>query len=475
MKKRIVYCLIIMLVSFLLSNCNDYREVLVWVVPDAYAPSKSVVNAINNELNQNNYDFLVKFIEIPYDTENTYTEQVKSLLNSGEKVDIIYSGSPNSYELDEYNSSYYRFIKEGIFEPLNQFMNTNSGKSLLEAFPEKHLKAMKVNDEIYGINGSLTTLATDNILLVNQDNGNILWEHDHIYTLNEITKVMEKAIFSKDISPLKMYSQHLSYYYFKNSVEVTKCLYIDGEKVIFNLDDKEYIKYLKWLKRMMDKNIVTNGDENSNEYYASFDDCLGGYELYNSFNKNEIKKPYFIIPMESDKYIRFSNIATGISTSSTNKDKAFELLTLCFTNAKINNLLVFGEEGKDYTLENGFPINTDRSENLRIFAFGNRFICYPLYFESNEKSSEYLQAYENAQTPESLGFVFDDSSVKTQVVATNQATDEFLKILASSEITGNDVDELINKYKTIINKNGLQDIIDELNYQYTLWLSEEGV
>ena len=51
-----------------------------------------------------------------------------------------------------------------------------------------------------------------------------------------------------------------------------------------------------------------------------------------------------------------------------------------------------------------------------------------------------LQVNDCYVIPKSLGFVFDGLSAKTQVVAVNQANDEFLKILDSSEITGNDVD-----------------------------------
>lgn len=181
-----------------------------------------------------------------------------------------------------------------------------------------------------------------------------------------------------------------------------------------------------------------------------------------------------MIPLENENYIRFSNIGTGICTTSTEKDKAFELLSLCFTDEEINNILVFGEENVDYTLYDGIPINTDGYENIRIFTFGNRLICYPLKYETENKCEDYREAYNNALIPDCMTFVFDDSSTKEKVVITNQIINDYYNSILNEGVTPDTIETLTEEYKALLNNNGLQEIISELTKQYTEFLSHKG-
>lgn len=138
-------------------------------------------------------------------------------------------------------------------------------------------------------------------------------------------------------------------------------------------------------------------------------------------------------------------------------------------------MLVFGVENQDYYLNEGIPINTDGYERLRIFSFGNRLICYPLFYESENKKNDFELAYQNAVIPDSLGFVFDDSGVKKEVVKTSELIDELLLHLSHSDITTDETPNIINEYMRAIEDNGLYDIIFDLQFQYSQWMkNREG-
>lgn len=475
-KLKVTICsiLLIIMIAFTI-GCDRTTLQLIWVVPEPYLPTEGAVEIINKKLEQMDLGCSVAFVGVPYDQEKTYTKQIKEMMSADEQMDIIYSSSPNALDNDNYNSAYYRFVKEGIFEPLGQYFDTEFGQKLTEIFPPKHLNAMKINDEIYGINGALTTLSTDNLLLVNTDYGNISWDTTNIYTIDEIGDVLGNSKTTSNIAPFLFFSQYLSYYYYTNCTEITKCVYITNDgKLVYAFDDNEYINYLMKLKTLQNQGILVNGNGQNNysDCYTSFEESLGGYELYSSFNDTEVHKPYKLIPMEKDNFTRFSNIGTGVSTSSANKDKAFELLSIAFTDPEINNLLVYGVENVDYLLKDGIPINSIGYESLRIYPFGNRLICYPLFLESLNKKSDYFNAYNNAFVPEYLGFVFDDSKIKEQVVITNQITVNFYNTLLDSDVKAEDVKKLVDEYSKQLNQNGIMEIFNEIQTQYETYLKE---
>lgn len=473
--KKFSCLFIVIMMCLVFTGCSNKVE-LNWIVPEPYIPSQNTISALNEKLDAMGCECVVNFVGLPNDGELSYSEQVKSYLNSGKKADIIFSGLANSSQFDLYNSSYYRFAKEGIFESLTSYFDTAIGKELFDCFPLIHQKAMTIDNEIYAVNGALTTLSTDNILLVNTGDINYEWNQDQIYTLKQLSKILKTDAFSNRNTSIMIFEQFLSYSHFKNYTEITKCLYIsDDNQLIFSLADSEYINYLVQCKQMMDEGILINGDELENECDISADDCIGGYWLANSFNKTLSRAPYIMIPMEKENVVRFSNIGTGIYSRSRNKEEAFNILSLCFINPEINNMLVFGVENQDYYLNEGIPINTDGYERLRIFSFGNRLICYPLFYESENKKNDFELAYQNAVIPDSLGFVFDDSGVKKEVVKTNELIDELLLHLSHSDITTDETPNIINEYMRAIEDNGLYDIIFDLQFQYSQWMkNREG-
>lgn len=474
--KRAFLFLMFTAMIFSLTACQNNKTKLIWAVPEFYLPNENVVVLLNNKLSDLGNDYKVEFVGIKDEDGKTYSDIIKEKITSGDKIDILYSEAPSSLEYDNYNSAYYRFAVEGIFEPLGDLLETEAGKRLLKVFPQPHLDAMTINGEIYGINGALTTLSTDNFLFLNKENNNISWNDQQSYTFTEVCDLLKESMDSGNSTPIKFSSQYIPYYYFANCTKITDCIYINDNDVVSVLDDREYVNFLIKCKEMQQNGIITDGagEQLSQDYYIDFEDCVGGYELSKSLNKSEAYSPYIMIPLENENYIRFSNIGTGICTTSTEKDKAFELLSLCFTDEEINNILVFGEENVDYTLYDGIPINTDGYENIRIFTFGNRLICYPLKYETENKCEDYREAYNNALIPDCMTFVFDDSSTKEKVVITNQIINDYYNSILNEGVTPDTIETLTEEYKALLNNNGLQEIISELTKQYTEFLSHKG-
>lgn len=270
--KRAFLFLMFTAMIFSLTACQNNKTKLIWAVPEFYLPNENVVVLLNNKLSDLGNDYKVEFVGIKDEDGKTYSDIIKEKITSGDKIDILYSEAPSSLEYDNYNSAYYRFAVEGIFEPLGDLLETEAGKRLLKVFPQPHLDAMTINGEIYGINGALTTLSTDNFLFLNKENNNISWNDQQSYTFTEVCDLLKESMDSGNSTPIKFSSQYIPYYYFANCTKITDCIYINDNDVVSVLDDREYVNFLIKCKEMQQNGIITDGagEQLSQDYYIDF-------------------------------------------------------------------------------------------------------------------------------------------------------------------------------------------------------------
>lgn len=467
LSKSILVITVVIVFAFFVNGCQNSSNVLVWVVPDLFVPSDACQRRINDHLKESGLDYSVKFVGIQSDFDNTYTQKVLEYIDSGEKADIIFSGSPDTFSLEPYNSAYYRFYKLGIFEPLTQFMDSELGQELINMMPEQIWDTLKIDGKIYGVNGALTSLNADTFYLVNHKYN--IPKHDIEY--NNMYEVIREANLPDHVAPLRFHSDYLSYKYcISGCTYLTESVFISADNEIeCCLTNSDYIDYIKRCKNLQEDAILVNanGDDNIyDEYYLSIDNIIGGNCLYYSYNEQVEDAEYYLIPAFSGGSLQFSNLATGVYAGSDNKKEAFEVLALSQLNSDINDLLVFGMEGEDYKLEEGRIRESTSLENMRIFPFGNRMICHPFQFETKTKADLYKAAYKNARVYDSFGFVFDDSNVKREVVATNAAIREFTEAVLSTDVSYQNIDTLVEECYNKLKELGVEKIVHEAKEQY---------
>lgn len=119
------------------------KTVLVWAAQYMRAVP---VEEINKYLDNNGYDFAVCFK--PFDVDITESalfpdacvENIKRL-DSGEQIDII---SPMNYK---------DYVFGGMYEPLDDYLETDLGKNLYGIMPTGHWESLRINGSIYGVHG----------------------------------------------------------------------------------------------------------------------------------------------------------------------------------------------------------------------------------------------------------------------------------------------------------------------------------
>lgn len=438
------------------------KNVLVWVIEETlYERNYPFRTAeVNDYLDEKGYDFAVCFVPIRVE-EQTYTAQVTDMVNSGEQVDIIYASFTTSGEAG--SNSYHKYIYNGLFSPLDAFFDTAEGKTLYELMPEKHWEALRVNGQIYGVDGSMQTLSLDYGYYVNAELAE-KYGYDIHLPLEEQIEILEQVKSTeKKCDVFAAWENYTSFAYYANIQSITSAVYWDDteHRAKSALDNVQYADRLRLFYTLKQKGLLVNPEMQESFFILQTNFCPGAGLVWNAdetisvpYGENTVEA-YPIFP--KDTAVRQAYCATGISTASQHPDMAFRLLALTQTDAYLNNLLTYGAQGEDYELADGIVSEVQNCVSLDRFA--NYMICHP--YQSNGFCAEdYRTIFAAASVSEDIGFAFDGR----EMISQTQAIDEVLSAFMLS--TDQSFDDMLNTLKTELEQAGIQEVMDECNRQY---------
>ena len=451
------------------------KTVLVWA---AQYVGKAPVEKINKYLDDNGYDFSVCFKPINVDYEklglfpDACVENTKERLDAGEQIDII---SPMNYE---------DYVFGGMYEPLDDYFETDLGKKLYGIMPTGHWESLRINGSIYGVHGpDGYTLTPDWGYLVNAELAE-KYGFDASKPIDEQMDILKEVkknepgcdIFSMSLSRtqnpilnvgVKEISISVASVYWNNETHSAECAF----------DNAEYLQRLRLYDTLKGEGLFKDARLSSSQNFFIMQKNIEGAStvlktsdrVTVNYNGNEIEA----IPVyNSPTYIRKCGVATGICSYSDSKEKAFRLLALTQTDAYLNNLLSFGVKGEDYELENGAikEVSVDYSFNELYFA--NHMICHP-YEDIWLTPEQYEEAYANAKTFADSGFVVDLTPIAAELNAAEPVMDD-LKFREQKGGVELSLEETISALRKRLEDAGIQKIIDECNRQYEVYLNENN-
>lgn len=438
------------------------KTVLVWVIEETLYernyPFRTV--EINTYLDEKGFDFAVCFVPICGD-EQTYTAQVTDMINAGEQVDIIYASFTTSGEAG--SNSYHKYIYNGLFAPLDPYFDTAEGKILYELMPENHWEALRVNDQIYGVDGSMQTLSLDYGYYVNAELAE-KYGYDIHSPLEEQIAILEQVKNNeRKCDVFAAWENYTSFSYYANIQTITSAVYWDDteHRAKIALDHVQYTDCLKLFYTLKQKGLLARPEMQDTFFILQTNFCPGAGLVWEA--DETISVPYGENTVEAyplfpkDTAVQQAYCATGISTQSQHPEMAFRLLALTQTDADLNNLLTYGVEGEDYELVDGIVSQVQNRVSLDRFA--NYMICHR--HQNNGFSPEdYRTIFASAAVSEDIGFAFDGREVIPQTQAIAEVLDAF------TLSTDQSLDEILNALKMKLEQAGIQEVIDECNRQY---------
>ena len=455
------------------------KTVLVWVIDDTmyehFAPFPTA--ELNEYLDKNGYDIAVCFKPVYEDSDMHFPDpmliEIKKLLDAGERIDII---SPMM--------NYSSYVYDGMYEPLDEYLETDIGRGLCQTLPEKFLESLRINGSIYGLSGDVNfALSPDRGYYVNAElaekygydvNKPILEQLDILKAVKENEKKTD--VFSTYVSLDSIVK-------FENVRMLSSAVYWndDTHSAALSIDNPNYIEKMRALDTIKKEGFLHNMSAGtSDSFFIMADSVCGGGAAYADMKPVEVdysieyaENYVTAIPVFPVKtMVRNESWVTGIYSGSENKDEAFELLAKIHTDPDLNNLMVYGVEGENYTLENGFvkEIENPNGANVNPFntyRFANLMICHRST-ENPFTPEQYTEMYENAEVYGDIDFVPDPTNILSELNAEYIAADNI-----SLPKKDENLDDLLAEYREGLYAAGVQKIIDECNKQYEKYKEEK--
>ncbi len=169
-----------------------------------------------------------------------------------------------------------------------------------------------------------------------------------------------------------------------------------------------------------------------------------------------------------------STWAWAVPSNSQNPDAAVAFMELLFTNADIENLFVYGIEGRDYEVVDGEAHLLETKEyQCSDFFFGNQFAAYPgegsgadfrTVAEADLKATE-ISPY--------FGLVIDTSPIANELTAVQAVKDQYSPALVSGTVSPDDPAKGIDAFVAALKAAGMDKVIAEYQAQLDAFLAAQ--
>ena len=173
-------------------------------------------------------------------------------------------------------------------------------------------------------------------------------------------------------------------------------------------------------------------------------------------------------------YFKTGKVASTLSLI--HPEKVLEFVNLLYSDAEVYNALVWGVEGTHYqhvkgsekwiTYPDGVTGETSGYTLAATYAFGNRYLSYIWNTDPEDLNERFEEFNDNAIKSKALGFLFDNTPVKTEAAAVQAVMDEYRLPLENGVI---DPDENLPKFRQALKDAGIDTVIAEKQRQLDEW------
>jgi putative aldouronate transport system substrate-binding protein len=434
----------------------------------------TVENAINDYL-KDKINATVKMNALDW---GTYDNRISMMLQSGEKFDLCFT--------TPWCANYDLNAAKGGYVALNDLMDKYAPKTK-ELLGEDFLKGSQIDGKNYALPANKEKAHSWGFVYREDlaDKYNI--DMSSITCFEDILPILEQIKeLEPDITPLYMGGGRapISELDFQSVTAMFGQFFDSDDDKIINLAETEEYKESLELARK----IYLSG-------YVAEDCALPTAKDYNSlissggiFMSLEQLKPgkddelNSTVKVPGVKYKQIETVAprtspgdtTGsmmaIPRNSENPARVMKFLELLNTDPVLNNLVMYGVEGKHYNKIDDDVIevieNGGYTQAGCQWMFGNVFICYRTPDEDPEKNEKLMAFNEESKPSSLLGFNFDSEPVKTELAAINNVVDEYSVPLETGSI---DPEENLPKYIEKLKLAGADTVLAEIQKQYDEW------
>lgn len=480
--KKICLLLVAAMLCTIASGCTkkqtDEIPTITWYMslPEAQCRDKELVEQEANKIIEPAVGARLKFCFFDY---ATFEQKMSVMISSGEEFDIMTTSS--------WQNSFTQNVGKGALMDLTDLV-AEYGQDIVAKSDKGAFDAVTVDGKILAI-PSQTPWVKETAIVFRKDLVDKYgFDYKNVKSIEDLEPYLETIKQNEpDVIPFFATADgSLGNGKLENYESISNGLLydIENDKIVCSYQTPAFIEqqrtyYNYYNKGYISKDAATKLDgvtESKTGRYAVLRDA-GAYSEDGSKSSSTYGYPCYetLIGMSRVTNDMVTSAMNAISATSKHPVEAMKIINLIWKDPNLSNLLCFGVENVNYTVQDKGTENelvVPKSGNEQRWGIAHNAIG-PLWDQWNAtwNSTEALERLKtnNAEAERSklLGFFIDTTPIKTQIAAVSSIITEINPVVVTGSMP--DFDEYIKLVNSRLDDAGIEEIRTEIERQYTEW------
>ncbi len=429
----------------------------------------------------------------------TYSEQIGLMMSGGENMDLVMATVLPAVSFSTMQS-------QNELTDISDYLDTYAPE--MEDLMSDYVGAMQVGDAIYGMpcyrvyNSSAYIIMRKDIL----DELGLTEQAEAISSWDDYEQILLAVQAAQDTLPEEMRTTSMvaagdaaggvitsagtngsgatfaDNYGFDNLGDSTYSIYVDDDGNVGNYYATDsYKTCLETVKKWYDEGLVykdsaTTSDQGDTLIMNGVTFSYCGLSEVGVETSKKTATGYDVVCVDvCDVPIQTANGTSWgwcVPVTSENPEAAVAFMNLMYTDPDIENLFVYGIEGRDYELnDEGEAVllpDTMEYQNSDFF-FGNQFLAYPAEGSGGNFREEALASMDSAEVSPYYGFTVNTDEIANEITAVQSVINQYNPALTSGMADISTLDTMISA----MDDAGMQKIIDYYQTALDEWLAEQ--
>lgn len=455
---------------------EDSTVTLTWFVP---GEKQNDMQAVLDEANKIIEPAIGARLDLQMIDTGSYAEKMQMKMAGGEEFDLMFTG---------YINTYAQCVSRGGLMDITDLLATET-PGFLETIPENILDSAYIDGKIYAVPNQQVVTTQPSIAIRHDIAEEYGLDYDTIKEPDDLADFYDWILANKPgLYPMRAINMTAGidseYQSVIDGYLVTKEDLNDGDSTVkiiaeceseksYNMAKKLYEWYQKgWIRNDVMTTSNDSADYSAAKYITFFSGWKPGYEQNLS---QTLGTQYDIVQFPIDRYAGSStSTMIGVSRTCKNPEKAVKFIELINTNKELYNLIVFGIEGKHYTMndEGKVVVNTEAGYNQKSgdWKFGNQFNALVREGQDSDIWEKTKQFNDESKVNPLAGFVFDNTNVAAEVASLETVYSQYNVRLYGAQNPDEYWEEFVAKCKNA----GVDKIVAELQAQVDEYLAAKA-
>ncbi len=462
---------------------GDEPYTVTMVLNGSTQPDEERIEQKINEILEPELNAKLDIVVLPWASAS---QQLQLMLSGDEKIDVFYTQATNAVQ----------YMNAGQIVDMSELID-KYGTNIKQIYGEDIAKINQIDGFVYGVPNQIERGSIPAVFM----------RKDLVEKYNiDTTQIKEPKDLENIFATVKAGEPDMTMLYSINDGDTPVTRLFRGD----NLSDNNYLGVLMdqtnstklenffatdWFKdtttmlyNWYQKGYISQDAGTNTENWRTV--CKAGnlFSLFFAYHpgtpvefESSTGYDFEIVPFYNEPIINsssYNGVTFSIAQNSENPEKTMEVLDYIYGSSEIMNLLNWGEQDKDYVIEdadNGvinFPegITSDNAGyNLNLgWELPNQFIAYK-WTGSDPKLWEKMEEFNgSAKSSKAVGFLFDSSNYSSEIAALSNIVKQYSGALYSGS---GDPDELIPELLEALDDAGINEVIQAKQEQLDAFLA----